>query len=297
MLAHGQAKARARGDGTARRALTWRVLMLSSGETTLADKMREAGKRSRAGQAVRLVDIPADAGAGLGVYETLHGHADGAALARHLRDATARCYGVAIRAYLAALVADREGITAAVAEGRRRWVREHCPAGADGQVERVADRMGLLAAAGELATALGVLPWPDGEASRAAATCYRAWIAARGGTGPAELAAGIEQVRLFVAQHGASRFQRDGGETVRDRAGWVRDDGGEPEYLILPDVWRAELCAGHDARAIAAALAEAGHLRVSADGKAQRVERVPGIGPRRVYVLRASILGEGGDDD
>jgi primase-polymerase (primpol)-like protein len=43
------------------------------------------------------------------------------------------------------------------------------------------------------------------------------------------------------------------------------------------------------------ALAEAGHLRVAADGKAQRVERVPGIGPRRVYVLRASILGDGGE--
>jgi uncharacterized protein (DUF927 family) len=177
MLAHGQAKARARGDGTARRALTWRLLMLSSGELTLADKMRDAGLRSRAGQAVRLAEVPADAGAGLGVFEVLHGHADGAALARHLRDATARLYGVPIRAYLARIAANRDAIAAAVAEGRRRWVREHCPPGADGQVERVADRMGLLAAAGELATALGILPWPDGEAGRAAGRCFGAWLA------------------------------------------------------------------------------------------------------------------------
>ncbi|MGE3499727.1 MAG: DUF927 domain-containing protein [Candidatus Binatia bacterium] len=297
MLAHGQAKARARGDGTARRGLNWRVLMLSSGELTLADKMREASLQSRAGQAVRLVEVPADAGAQLGVFEALHGHADGAALARHLRDATARLYGVAIRSYLARIAAERDAIAAAVTEGRRRWVREHCPAGADGQVERVADRMGLLAAAGELGTALGILPWPDGEASRAAATCFAAWLTERGGTGPAELRAGVEQVRLYIAQHGASRFERRDGETVRDRAGWVRDGGGEVEYLILPTVWRAEVCAGHDAGAIAATLAEAGHLRRGGDGKLQRTERLPSIGTRRVYVLRASILGEGIEDD
>jgi putative DNA primase/helicase len=104
----------------------------------------------------------------------------------------------------------------------------------------------------------------------------------------------------YIAQHGASRFERHGGETVRDRAGWVRgggDAGGELEYLILPALWRAEVCAGHDAAAVAAALAEAGHVRRGSDGKPQRTERLPGIGPRRVYVLRASILGEGGENE
>jgi uncharacterized protein (DUF927 family) len=295
MLANGTGKRRARADGSARRAADWRLLWLSTGELALSDKMREAGLRARAGQDVRLVEIPADAGAGLGVFDVLHGFADGAAFARHLRDTTARFYGVAIRAYLAC-IATHHDIGAAVAEGRRRWVRQHCPVGADGQVERVADRCGLIAAAGELATVLGILPWPDGEATRAAAMCFAAWLAVRGGIGPAELEAGIEQVRLFIAQHGASRFERRDHDTVRDRAGWVRQNGSEPEYLILPSVWRGEMCAGYDAGAIAAALAKAGHMRCGGDGKPQRTERLPGIGPRRVYVLRASVIGDGGDD-
>jgi uncharacterized protein (DUF927 family) len=293
MLSNGTGKRRARGDGSARRAAEWRLLWLSTGELALGDKMREAGLRARAGQDVRLVEIPADAGAGLGVFERLHGFADGAGLARHLRDATARFYGVAIRTYLAGVAADRHDIAAAVEEGRRRWVREYCPAGADGQVERVADRCGLIAAAGELATVLGVLPWPDHESSRAAAASFAAWLSLRGGTGPAELAAGVEQVRLFIARHGASRFERRDGDIVRDRAGWMRDADGEPEYLILPAVWRAEVCAGHDASAIAAALADAGHLRRGNDGKPQRTERPPGMRSQRVYVLSASILREG----
>lgn len=45
--------------------------MLSTGEKGLADKILEEGGRVQAGQAVRLVDIPADAGAGLGLFESL----------------------------------------------------------------------------------------------------------------------------------------------------------------------------------------------------------------------------------
>lgn len=297
MLANGAGKRRARSDGSARRAAAWRLLWLSTGEVALADKMREAGLRARAGQDVRLVEIPADAGAGLGIFENLHGLADSGMLARHLQEATARLYGSAIRAYLACLADKRNEMAAAVVEHRLSWVAENCRPSVDGQVERVAHRCGLVAAAGELASAMGILPWRHGESSHAAAACFNAWVAARGGTGPAELTAGIEQLRLYIAQHGASRFERRGGDTVRDRAGWVRDDSaGESEYLILPDVWRKEVCAGYDARAIAQVLAKAGHLVCGGDGKPQKMERLPGIGSRRVYVLRASILSEGGDD-
>src|SRR5437773_8552249 len=72
MLANGTGKSRAARDGSARRAARWRVLFLSTGELSLADKMNEAGQRARAGQETRLVDVPADAGSGLGLFEKLH---------------------------------------------------------------------------------------------------------------------------------------------------------------------------------------------------------------------------------
>ena len=44
-------------------------MVLSTGEIRLADKLRESNQRPMAGQAVRLIDIPADAGQGFGVFD------------------------------------------------------------------------------------------------------------------------------------------------------------------------------------------------------------------------------------
>ena len=70
--ANGSGKSRSSRDGTARKAARWRVLFLSSGEIGLADKVAEdgRGRKLAAGQQVRIVDISAEAGAGMG-RETL----------------------------------------------------------------------------------------------------------------------------------------------------------------------------------------------------------------------------------
>ena len=86
------------------------------------------------------------------------------------------------------------------------FVSAHVPPGADGQVDRAAQRFGLIAAAGELATTLGVTPWREGEASAAAAWALAQWIGQRGGTEPAEARQAIEQVRRFIEAHGEYRF-------------------------------------------------------------------------------------------
>ena len=88
------------------------------------------------------------------------------------------------------------------------FVAAQVPAGADGQVVRVARRLGHFAAAGELATELKITLWKMGEDTKAAAWAFQQWLGNRGGTEPAEVRQAIEQVRLFIAQHGDSRFDR-----------------------------------------------------------------------------------------
>ena len=75
MLANGAGKARASRSGESRAPMHWRSLFLSSGEISLADKLAEDGRNISlaAGQQVRVIDIPADAGAGYGLFEHLHG--------------------------------------------------------------------------------------------------------------------------------------------------------------------------------------------------------------------------------
>jgi len=71
MLANGQGKSRGRKDSSSRTPAQWRLLFLSTGELSLADKMNEIGRKVRVGQEVRLVDVPADAGSNLGLFENL----------------------------------------------------------------------------------------------------------------------------------------------------------------------------------------------------------------------------------
>src|SRR5262249_12948644 len=55
-LASGIGKQRSQRDGSARLPNTWRVMVLSTGELGVGEKIREAGGRPRAGQEIRILD-------------------------------------------------------------------------------------------------------------------------------------------------------------------------------------------------------------------------------------------------
>jgi putative DNA primase/helicase len=74
MLANGVSKARMTSGGGLREQVSWRALFLSTGEVTVAQKMATAAIKVMAGQEVRILDIEANAKAGLGVFENLHEH-------------------------------------------------------------------------------------------------------------------------------------------------------------------------------------------------------------------------------
>lgn len=293
MLANERGKSRAGKEGQTRKAQTWRVLFLSTGEVTLADKLAEDGKgRAKAGQAVRVVDIPADAGSGLGLFEVLHKHESPAKLARHLNEAATSYYGTAFRAFLQFLATDRNNLSQQAQVIMRDFEASTCPPEADSQVLRVCGRFALAAAAGELGIALGVLPWPVGEASRAAAVCFHTWLEQRGGIGAAEVTAGIEQVRRFFQAHGSSRFEElDANEsrTVINRAGYRRRENEQTVFLVFPEVFRQEVCAGVNFKMICGELKRLGVLLAEA-GRNTRNVRTP-EGQRKLYVLTSAILG------
>ncbi len=301
MLANGQGKSRAAKTGAARRAATWRVLFLSTGEISLSDKISEDGhgKKARAGQEVRVLDIPADPGAVFGLYDRLPDGMDGAAFAGVLNLAASEVYGTPARTFITWLCADTERAMGAARRVQDSILAELVPADADGQVKRAARRFALVAAAGELATHAGITPWKKGEACRAAAACFNAWLEARGGSGASEIRDGIEQVRLFLERHCASRFQAwDAVSTVvPNRAGFVRTGNrDERSFYILPAVWKAEVCQGRDAKAIAAALVERDMLDPDPKGKAARPMTVPALGQsKRLYCINSRIF-EGDSD-
>ena len=287
MLANGQGKSRAARSGEGRPNSEWRVLFLSTGESRLADKIAERKLRATAGQEVRFIDFPADAGCSLGLFENLHGYNRPADFADALIRGSGAHYGHASRSFLEALTSDveaaRERAKAIEAEFLNLVVSDQ----ADGQTTRIARRFAVIAAAGELATAYGVLPWAKGEASRGLLLCCRAALAQRGDSGPAEVREGVSSVIDFIQRNGASRFElwEPSGLPIRDRAGFKKDEHRASTYYLFKDAFR-EACNGLDPSLVARALADRGMLRLDPAGNPTRAERLPGLGTHRVYVIQ-----------
>lgn len=291
MLANGQGKGRSRRDGSPRAAATWRVMFLSTGEVGLSDLMTQAGSKVRAGQEVRVIDLAADAGAGLGLFDgTPDGVAPGA-FADNLRRAASMHYGKALPAFLRALVADTDKARNVLRSMRDALARDLAGDHADGQVRRVADRFALIAAAGELATVYGLTGWEPEEAERAIHRCFATWLAGRGTKGAAEPAAMLAQVRGFLEAHGDSRFTPWGDKGVRtiNRAGYRRETVNGPEYYVEREAFRRELGAGFDPLQVARALIDIGALITGGDGRADNKVRLPDGRNARVYRIGSAL--------
>jgi putative DNA primase/helicase len=324
MLANEQGKARATRNGTPRARQAWRLLFLSAGELGLADHMAEGMKRTRTGQEVRMADIPADAGMGLGAFEELHGHAGGAAFAKHVTHQAQAVYGAPGRAWLEWLTTNSDTLKASIRKSADALASQLIPKDASGQVERVGARFALVGAAGELATAAGLTGWPAGESDAAARACFNAWLAARGGIGNGEVVAMLRGVRRFLETHGEGRFamwhrsaddhapktlQRAGvrrmlnadGEPIKtnsqhgsefgDRMPAALGEGVSFEYFILAETFRAEVCQGFDYQAVCRVLLDHGCLTPDNGRPFDCRPRLPGVGPVTCYRVTPAIFG------
>ena len=293
MLANGQGKGRSSREGHLRKSHSWRLLFLSSGELRLADKLAENGLKSRGGQEVRFVGLPVDTS----MLTELHGFPHAGAVVNRLKELTDLHYGHAGRAFLHKLT-EPDTMTTVLSElqpALANTVNRLVPAGADGQVRRVAQRFALCGLAGGLAVQMEILP-ADFDAPGCAEHCFHDWLAARGGIGASENAAILAAVRLFIEQHGASRFQDLDTQmsTCPNRVGFRRNVRDITEYIVLPESFRAEIIKGFSPRRAAAVLRKAGWLQLS-DGKNTTKRELPGMGRIRAYVL--VLPDEGSSDD
>ncbi len=323
MLANEQSKARATRGGAPRARLSWRLLFLSAGELGLADHMAEGMKRTRTGQEVRMADIPADAGAGMGAFESLHGCEGGADFARHITGQAGTVYGAVGYAWLQWLTEHADTLKRRIVADADALARQLVPESASGQVDRVGARFALVGAAGELATEAGLTGWPAGESTRAARACFNAWLAARGGTGNGEVTAMLRQVRQFLEANGEGRFTwwhraaDDHNAKTLQRAGFRRmvNEQGEPiksnsqhlaeygdkmhptdgegtssEFFVLPEVFRSELCKGFAHEAVCKVLADHECLVMNEPGRHAKKVKLPSLGQTRCYHIPAKIF-------
>ncbi|WP_439829172.1 DUF927 domain-containing protein [Aeromonas veronii] len=302
MLANGQGKGRSKQDGELRERKAWRLLFLSTGELSLEDHAASAGQRTQAGMEVRTIQIPSDTGHH-GAFEWLHGMEGGRTFADTLKAHCDHQHGSAFRTYAEALAGELGAHSERLRAEIKRIAAELTPQGAGNQVGRAINRFALVAAAGELATQLGVTGWPEGEALRAVRVCLKAWLAERGHLGNHEEAAILAQVRKFVTAHQYTRFADwfDTNHRPANMVGYRKVESDGVSFFVLPPGW-TEITKGRDPKRSALLCLEAGYLLTGKDKKRlQRKARLPGMsGSAWVYLLTERVLAddaEGQEDE
>ncbi|GAB2902793.1 DUF927 domain-containing protein [Microvirgula curvata] len=293
-LFNGTGKMQGAKDGGNREQARWRVLVLSTGEIDLSAFMSSGGHRTHAGQEVRLASLPADAGKGLGVFDTLNGYASSGDLAEALEQAATAQHGTVGRAFTAHVAGQPDTITRRL----RRAIedlRGVLPASVSGQVRRVAARFAVIAEALELATDAGLTGWAPGEGRAAVIGCMADWLD-RYGIGNREDVLILEQIEGWFALHGNSRFilwdsaSGDSEPMTRDCAGYFRRAVDSLNWLVHPSVFVDEIANGFDRAVAAAVAAKAGMLTRGSDGKATSKHRTPDYPtPRRFYHFTATV--------
>lgn len=322
MLGGGAGRGRATANGRTREGASWSAIALSTAELSFADLLAAAGHQMTAGQAGRLVDVPAEAKGGHGVFAELHGLAGGGELAEAVKRCAMDNHGLAGPAFLKFL-APKVAKDAAWAQEQLApqigcFLEEFLPSDSDGQVRAVARRFGLVGVAGELATEARVTGWDLRQAWHAAGEAFAAWLAKRGSTEAGEDLAAIDRVRSAIERHSRHRFtnlsedepefatQEDiekpkapidrGPISGLGALGWKRwtphhrnEGGGRWSYLFHTSGWR-EVLGSLDPVQSARALERHG-LLVPGAKTASRIVKIPG-NPNgvRVYEVKGDIL-------
>lgn len=289
-LANGTGKSRANKHGEARTAAQWRVFVLSTGETTISARITAGGIEAKAGQGLRILDIPVAGKYGL--FDSLCGVDSGAKLSDALRDAAAKHYGHAGRIFVRRMAEARtQGVdlSSRLSEVLGRF---DAP---DGQERRAARVLAVASLAGELAIEFGITSWQQGEPTNAGIRAFKHWQAQRASGGRSAEHCGIVQaISDFIDSCGDARFSDiDMIGTpltpIRDRAGYWKREGGKRLFLFT-SAGMKEAIKGYDLNRALAALDAVGAIARKAGGKNSVPLSTPDGRKTRLYVIDPSKL-------
>jgi hypothetical protein len=302
MLGNEGGKIRMTKTLAARDSKTWRLLFIGTGEIPLIDHLRSAGISTKGGVEARMPSVPADAGRGLGVFDTIHQFATPQQFSDELKHQALQNRGCVLVAFLERLV-----LVATDAEWIERQRKRHLAITTkmigttldpDGTVGRVARRFALIQLALELAQNWAVTLFPEGQVEWAVERLFADWIEARGGAGSIDIRQAMDRIKaLFVSQEFGARIRH----VTREREGQIVQNllahnvGGE--FLVPTSVFDSEFVRDVDRRLLIAALQKEGWLQtpIGNDTRPTKLRRVPGVdGPQRVFEFHRFW---GGEDD
>jgi uncharacterized protein (DUF927 family) len=291
MLANGQGKGRMNQDRESDVRKTWRVLMLSSGEKSLAEHAALSGDPAHAGAELRMIDINAGTRKFL-AFDDLH-DMDGETFHRTLTVAITDNHGTAGPAFLNRLIQDKDrNLVEEFATLRKQFKIQNAQGG------RVADRFAVAALGGELGIEYGVLPWPPGTAIEACQTLYDEWLKTQG-SGNTEDRQILGAISDFLDTHGDTRFSDisfGADRTAGPRAGYYELINDNRLYHFSTAGLRE--AAGHfGIDRVIRALDHVGALKRDRPDRNQKLHRIRNGGRKWLYAIDPEKLTEEHDKE
>lgn len=288
-LFNGTGKLQGAKEGGNRELKRWRTVAISTGEVDLETFIAGAGRKAKAGQLVRLLNIP------LSKAIRFHGHESGKHHADALKDAYQSHHGAAGRAWVQWLADHQQDAVKAVREAEARW-RGIIPADYGEQVHRVGARFAILEAA--LMAGRVVTGWDEQTCRDAIQYSFNAWIR-EFGTGNKEHQQIIEQTEAFLNAHGLSRFAPfpydPGSLPIPNLAGYRQKGGHEADPVVFytfPAAFEKEIAHGFNAKMFAEVLKNAGMLTPPNTGRGYQ-RKSPRIDGRQINVYVIQYQPEG----
>ena len=196
MLSGGQGKTRMRADTSQREAPQFRVNVNSNGEESIPTTLKAARISVKGGISVRCIDVaavgvgkdnPNEAGAAFDAHET-----DWPSFVLKAAEALSSLTAMLARCSCASSSRIRSTFYKVINDLVSGFVRR-CDVGLSGQLRRVATKIGLVAAAGELAIRFGIFPWEPGSAFKAAEFVFDDWLKRRGSRGTSEMQQALQR--------------------------------------------------------------------------------------------------------
>ncbi|ALZ96950.1 putative DNA primase/helicase [Leclercia sp. 1548] len=288
-LFNGTGKLQGAKEGGNRELKRWRTVAISTGEVDLETFIAGAGRKAKAGQLVRLLNIP------LSKAIRFHGHESGKHHADALKDAYQSHHGAAGRAWVQWLADHQQETVKAVREAEARW-RGIIPADYGEQVHRVGARFAILEAA--LMAGRVITGWDEQTCRDAIQYSFNAWIR-EFGTGNKEHQQIIEQTEAFLNAHGLSRFAPfpydPGSLPIANLAGYRQKGGHEADPVVFytfPAAFEKEIAQGFNAKMFAEVLKNAGMLTPPNTGRGYQ-RKSPRIDGRQINVYVIQYQPEG----
>ena len=284
-LFNGAGKLQGAKEGGNRELKRWRTVAISTGEMDIETFLSAGGLKVKAGQLVRLLNIPMEKST------AFHGLQNGKAHADALKQAWIENHGAAGREWVKWLAAHQKEAKQAVHDAQTRW-RGLIPADYGEQVHRVAERFAILEAA--LVTGASITGWDEQASRDAIQHSFNAWVK-EFGTGNKEHQQIIEQCEAFLNAYGLSRFAplpyEPASLPISNLAGYRKrksnHDDAPMVFYTFPATFEKEIAQGFNARQFARALAAAGLLSEPSSGRGYQ-QKSPRIDGRQinVYVLQ-----------